>query len=257
MWDKICKNHSAYWVKDSSRCRQDQRTQTLVKSEDTDMPLVLQQTLSFLNRWFLAAEAFQAPSLSTCPLVSAFTGAKRGHCPVRDSARHRNYCQLHPSSLKLSMWQNWGHVVALVQREHHVSCRAMPRLTDCTWASESQSLHSQTWIRLFPKFFLKKLQEPKQINDSTRPDHKCVWVIAYLEDIYLKGFQQNILNLVCMNWWQKPDYSGGGLYEKLSSTTFRATSRWHIQDQCHNKGTEGCTLSSKSKEKTKPMKPVW
>lgn len=49
----------------------------------------------------------------------------------------QNYCRLHLSSSELPMWQKSGHEVALVQCGHHVSCAAMPRLMDCTWASES------------------------------------------------------------------------------------------------------------------------
>lgn len=70
MWDKICKNHSAYWE--------------LIRGHNPwyvgrQLWLVLQQTLSFLNRCFWKG-AFQPLSCCPCPLVSGFTGTKCGRC---------------------------------------------------------------------------------------------------------------------------------------------------------------------------------
>lgn len=81
------------------------------------------------------------------PSGSAFTSARCGSCPTRNFAHHGNYCRLHLSSSELSVWQNSGHAVALVQRGHHVSSIAVPSLTDRTQVSESRSPHSQSWVR--------------------------------------------------------------------------------------------------------------
>lgn len=63
-------------------------------SEDTDLPLVLQETV-LLNSCSPAARAFQALSPCTCSLVSAFTSTRHGCCRTKVSVHHGNCCWLH------------------------------------------------------------------------------------------------------------------------------------------------------------------
>lgn len=72
--------------------RKSAKTTVILRVYQRTQPLVCWKTpmtcpaaaCFFLKQGLLAAAAFQPPSCCPCPLVSVFTGAKRGHCPMRD-----------------------------------------------------------------------------------------------------------------------------------------------------------------------------